>query len=83
MGLFDRKRKKEAVLEAAAEPVTEEEASGADDGELVAVIAAAVAAYEAEQFRQMLYIQKINRTSGIRPVWGATGTLETIDTRRM
>jgi len=73
MGLF---KKKQAGAEAIAAPE-------ADGGELIAVITAAIAAYEAEQFRQKLYIRKINRASGIRPVWGSTGTQEAIDVRRM
>jgi len=85
MGLFDRKKKDKAAPEAAPEAISEaaETAAAADDSELIAVIAAAVAAYEAEQYRQIFYIQKLNRASGQRPVWGAMGTQESIDTRRM
>jgi len=85
MGLFNRKKTDNAdpVPGAAVEAAAEEQAADAENGELIAVIAAAIAAYEAEQFRQTLYIQKINRACGIRPAWGITGTQEAIDTRRM
>ena len=88
MGLFSRK-KTEAVPEQNADIGTTDESETAEavpgtvSDELIAVIAAAVAAYEAEQFRQTLYIQKVNRTCGTRPVWGVIGTQEAIDTRRM
>jgi len=87
MGLFKNKNKHEDF------PVTEKpdsQPADAGDGitsiideELIAVIAAAVAAYEAEQFTQTLYIRKLNRAAGIRPAWGAAGTSEAIDMRRM
>jgi len=89
MGLFSRKKADTIATEtnedtaAAAENEGAEAASDAPGDELIAVIAAAIAAYEAEQFRQTLYIQKVNRACGIRPAWGAMGTQEAIDTRRM
>jgi len=84
MGLFSRKKTDAAVPEPVAE-ITEagEAAPDAMADELIAVIAAAVSAYEAEQFRQTLYIQKINRAYNVRPAWGAMGTQEAIDNRRM
>ena len=60
-----------------------EGAAEAPDGELIAVIAAAIAAYEAEQNRRSLCIRKLNRAAGARPAWGVTGTMEAIDMRRM
>ena len=75
MGLFSKKKKEEP----APVEVKEEQT----DSELIAVIAAAIAAYESEQFAQTLNIKKINRTAGSRPVWGATGTNEAIDMRRI
>jgi len=49
----------------------------------VAVIAAAVAAYESEAYAPKLYIQKINRAAGTRLAWAAAGTNEAIDVRRI
>jgi len=91
MGIFSRKKTEAAVNEATEAAATEaaaaEEAAETSPDtlseELIAVIAAAVGAYEAEQFRRMLHIQKINRTCGVRPAWGVMGTQEAIDTRRM
>ena len=77
MGLF--KRKKTAEQELAAAMAAE---AGITD-EIIAVIAAAIAANEAEQYVPTLYIKKINRVAGVRPVWNATGTNEAIDVRRM
>jgi len=83
MGLFSRK-KTDTVPEPAEEVTTaEQSAPDTMSDELIAVITAAVAAYEAEQFVQTLYIQKINRALSMRPAWGAMGTQEAIDTRRM
>ena len=83
MGLFGKKKN---APEAGKASVTEEIAAtvaAAADNELIAVIAAAVSAFEAEQYRQTLYIRKLDRTAGTRPVWGVTGTQEAIDMRRM
>ena len=82
MGLFSRK-KTEPEPEAAVEAAAPEEAADTTNGELIAVISAAIAAYEAESFVQTLYIQKINRNAGALPAWGAMGRQEAIDTRRM
>ena len=86
MGIFSRRKKTEDAPDtsAAAEAATEEgEASDQANDELLAVLSAAVAAYEAEQFVQTLYIQKINRVCRVLPAWGAMGTQEAIDSRRM
>jgi len=80
MGLFKKKQAAAAALEETAEVLKTPED---DNSELIAVITAAIAAYEAEQFRQKLYIRKIDRSCGIRPIWGATGTQEAIDVRRI
>ncbi|MDR3364472.1 MAG: hypothetical protein LBS91_05945 [Clostridiales Family XIII bacterium] len=72
----------ESVAVTAADPAASPAGAVSGD-ELACVIAAAVAAYEAEQFIQTLYIRKIDRTAGVRPVWGVMGTQESIDTRRM
>ena len=82
MGLFSKKKKDEenvSVSELNEDPISAEN----EDDDLIAVIAAAISAYEAEQFVQTLYIKKLNRTAGIRPIWGATGTNEAIDVRRI
>jgi len=96
MGLFKKKNKDAAagaasVADAAPAPGADADAApapiadvaSAADGELIAVITAAIAAFEAEQFRQTLYIRKLDRTAGMRPVWGVTGTQEAIDVRRI
>ena len=87
MGLFGKKKAETAVSESGAGVYAAngaaKAASGAEGGELIAVIAAAISAYEAEQFSMTLYVRKINRVCGTRPVWGVMGTLEVIDTRRM
>jgi len=85
MGLFSKKKKEaEAAAIKAAESCDGQEAGPetAND-ELIAVLSAAIAAYEAEQFVQTLYIQKLNRTCRVLPAWGAMGTQEAIDSRRM
>ena len=76
MGLFNFNKKK------GAEQETSGQAADVND-EIIAVLAAAVAAYEAEQYIPSLSIKKINRVAGVRPVWGVTGTNEAIDVRRM
>jgi len=81
MGLFSKKRKES--VESEVSMAVDETAPASDNDELIAVLAAAIAAYEAEQFVQTLYIQKINRTCGPHPAWAAMGTQEAIDTRRM
>ena len=84
MGFFSRKKAETVVPETIEEVIEAEEAApDTASEEFIAVIAAAVAAYEAEQFRQTLYIQKINRAYNMRPAWGVMGTQEAIDTRRM
>jgi hypothetical protein len=97
MGIFSKKKKTVAEAQtgsgAVAVPEADDEnlpvviaaavAAADEDEYLPAVIAAAIAAYEAEQFVQTLAIRKINRTAGVRPAWGVTGTTEAIDVRRM
>ena len=85
MGLFGKKEKKKiaVVSEAPAGEALNGVSKTDDKSELIAVIAAAVAAYEAEQYRQALYIRKINRTAGTRPAWGIEGMMEAQDVRRI
>ena len=90
MGLFGKKKKAPLTgaevkpdNDAPAMPEEAEVASGAEADELIAVIAAAISAYEAEQYRQTLYIRRIDRTAGVRPAWGVAGMNEAIDMRRM
>ena len=86
MGLFNRKKAEKAIPETDVTAEASEEAERADSAaneELIAVISAAIAAYEAEQFVQTLYVQKINRAYNIAPAWAAMGRQEAIDTRRM
>lgn len=93
MGLFGKKKDVAADVAAADATVDAEggsaegcEAEGLSDklsDEIIAVIAAAVAAYGGEQYRQALYIRKLDRSAGVRPAWGIAGTNEAIDVRRM
>ena len=86
MGLFSKKKKGTDVPEtgtAAPAASGAGEAAETANEELLAVLSAAIAAYEAEQFVQTLYIQKINRAVRVLPAWGTMGTQEAIDTRRM
>ena len=85
MGLFKNKKNK-GEAGASGDP---NETVGAisevcpADEELIAVIAAAISAYEANQYKRTLYIRKLDRTAGTRPAWGVTGMNEAIDVRRM
>ena len=86
MGLFNKKKKD---IENTSSQITQdeqatpqEEISGKTDEELIAVIAAAIAAYEAEAFVQTLHIKKINRVAGVKPAWGTAGLNEAIDAGR-
>ena len=83
MGLFGKKKNAPDEGEAYAPGVSAAGKSTAEDDELIAVIAAAVSAYEAEQYVQTLYIRKLERAAGARPAWGVMGTQEAIDVRRM
>ena len=77
MGLFGGRKKAEAQHAVA------NISAAAINGELAAVISAAVAAYEDEQYTRRLHIRKLDRTVGIRPAWSVCGTNEAIDARRM
>ena len=90
MGLFGKKKNApgmgaEAAAGQAAPDAREEAgvAGAAGTDELVAVIAAAVGAYESEQYRRTLSIRKLDRAAGARPAWGVAGMQEAIDMRRM
>jgi len=88
MGLFNKKKPKNKGAGVQAAPANGAgEGSGATqdqaDSELIAVIAAAISAYESEQFIQTLYIRKLDRRAGTRPAWGDMGECEAIDMRRM
>lgn len=78
MGLFSKKKPEAPVVEPA------EEVNAKADAELIAVISAAIAAYEGEAGATTnLIIRKIDRTAGVIPAWGVAGNREQIDTRRM
>jgi|GEM_PF-1699790 len=87
MGLFGKKAAAENngrdTIKKAEDAAAAFVAADDQNDELIAVIAAAISAYGAEQYKQTLYIRKLNRTAGVRPAWGVTGTNEAIDTRRM
>lgn len=74
MGLFSRKKNVEPAPEVAA----------TTDAELIAVISAAIAAYEGEAGASTnLIIRKINRAAGVIPAWGVAGNRENIELRKM
>ena len=87
MGLLKNKKNKGEETKAAGTLVDEEVAETSEtcpaDEELIAVIAAAISAYEANQYRRTLCIRKLDRTAGTRPAWGVMGMNEAIDMRRM
>jgi hypothetical protein len=89
MGLFHRKRKNEKAHVAPAGADSELMAvlsaavAAASSDEHIAVIAAALAAYEDGGAQTDLRIRKIDRAAGVIPAWGVMGNREQIDTRRM
>lgn len=78
MGLFSKKKPETPAVQPS------EEVQAAADAELIAVISAAIAAYESDTgVTTDLIIRKIDRTAGVVPAWGVAGNREQIDTRRM
>ncbi|MDR3072638.1 MAG: hypothetical protein LBU41_04020 [Clostridiales Family XIII bacterium] len=57
--------------------------SAYDNAELIAVISAAIAAYEENDAQTDLVIRRIDRRYEMRPAWGVAGNRESIDARRM
>ncbi len=83
LGTTKSKKKTEAAP--AVEPVAVQETAPAaetDNAELVAVIAAAVAASE-NTLVSNLVVRKINRISGQAPAWNSAGLNDCIESRRM
>jgi len=80
--------KKEAPAPAAAAPAAAAPAApaaaapAADNGELIAVITAAIAALEGSAAASNLIVRKINRISGETPSWANAGHMDCIDSRR-
>ena len=70
--------KKPEPAPAAAAPAPVEEAS---DDSLVAVIAAAIAAYQGANANNLV-VKKITRLSGDNTPWGVSGLEDRLDTRR-
>jgi hypothetical protein len=85
MGLFKKKNSLDQTP--VAEQTVAESAVAAAEGlysAIIAVITAAISAYEGESVATSdLIIRKINRTAGVIPAWGVAGNREQIDTRRM
>ena len=71
-----------AAAPAAETPAPAAETADMADGELVAVIAAAVAAME-NTVVSNLVVKKITRVSGPTNAWASAGLSECIDSRRM
>ena len=65
-----------APVETKAAPVEE-----ASDDSLVAVIAAAIAAYQGANANNLV-VKKITRLSGVNTPWGVSGLEDRLDTRR-
>ena len=79
---FKKKEEAESIPEIAS---ADQAASGTDTGissEIIAVIAAAIAAMEGSSNSDGLIIRKINRVSGFRPIWGSAGTADCLDSRK-
>jgi hypothetical protein len=89
MGLFNRKKKNEKANKAPAGndaelmAVLSAAVAAASSDEHIAVIAAALAAYEDGGAQTDLRISRIDRAAGTIPAWGVMGNREQIDTRRM
>lgn len=78
LGMFTKK----AAGDKKTERAYEAEAVAAP-GELIAVITAAIAAYESGQGHGNLTVRKINRISGPAPAWYDAGRAECMDSRRI
>ncbi|MCL2110997.1 MAG: OadG family protein [Clostridiales bacterium] len=83
MGLFNKKKNKGADDGELAAVIAAGIAASETDEELIAVLSAAVAAYETGSGRQTLHVRKLSRAAAVRPAWGAMGTNEAIDMRRI
>lgn len=79
-------KKKEKGLKAstpavkADEPKQEEQAPAQDDGELVAILAAAIA-MATDKRPQDIIVRQIRRTIDATPAWGQAGRLEQMNSR--
>jgi len=82
MGLFKKNADSKKTLETQA-PVAAPAGPIVGDGELIAVIAAAIAAYEGQGTVSGLTIRKINRIAGPALAWNVAGRTECIDSRRI
>jgi hypothetical protein len=51
------------------------------DGEVIAAVSAAIAAYEEETTFDGFTYRKLNRTAGARTAWNLAGNRETIESR--
>jgi hypothetical protein len=87
MGLFGKRKKNAATGSAVAVDellaVIGAAVAASDSAEHIAVISAAIAAYEGDSVQSNLRIGKIDRTAGRIPAWGVAGNRESIDVRRM
>ena len=79
---FKKNQESEIIFET---PSVGQAASSVDTGisaEIIAVIAAAIAAMEGVSNPDGLMIRKINRVSGFRPIWGSAGTADSLESRK-
>lgn len=80
MTKFTYRPKKEEKPQASAAPAAPAAPAAADDS-LIAVISAAIAAYEGGSANNLV-VRKISRISGDTTVWGDAGRADCIDSRK-
>jgi len=80
MSLFGKKRSKESNV-TSQEPVAMENTTSEE--ELIAVISAAIAAFEGSKVMSNLVIRKIVREQGQVTVWNNAGRADCMRSRRM
>ena len=79
---FKKNHEQESILEAAPAGPAAAVADTGISAEIIAVIAAAIAAMEGVSNPDGLIIRKINRVSGFRPIWGSAGTADSLESRK-
>lgn len=79
---FKKKEETDSIPEIASAVQTVSDSDTGISAEIIAVIAAAIAAMEGSSNSGGLIIRKINRISGFRPIWGSAGTADCLDSRK-
>lgn len=83
MSLFGKKRNNNSVEEIKSLEVPIAEEKTQSGGELIAVISAAIAAFEGSQVMSNLVIRKIVREQGQVTVWNNAGRADCMRSRRI